>query len=214
MDPKGNDIYRFTRQMDRTNQAIVGEKCVRNDAGELTLTDADKMKGWVEHYSRLLNVEFEWPRELLPDAAPIAGPPPPVTAEKVQKALGKMKTGKAAGPSGITAEMLKASGPEGVELIRQLGELVFGGEPIPKEWEESIILNLYKGKGDALDRGNYRGLKLTDQVMKLLERVLDSTIRDMVNIDEMQFGFVPGRAITDALFIARQVQENFITNIL
>ena len=53
--------------------------------------------------------------------------------------------------------------------------------------EESFIMNLYKGKGEALDRGNYRGLKLTDQIMKLLERVLDLLIREMVNIDEMQF---------------------------
>ena len=65
---------------------------------------------------------------------------------------------------------------------------------IPTDWQESFILNLYKGKGDALERGNYHGLKLTDQVMKLLERVLDSFIREMVDIDAMQFGFVPGCA--------------------
>ena len=53
---------------------------------------------------------------------------------------------------------------------------------IPKDWGESYILNIYKGKSDALDRGNYRGLKLTDQATKLLERVLDSSIRGMVNI--------------------------------
>ena len=40
LDPQGNDIYRLARQMDRTNQDIVGEKCVRNDADELELTDA------------------------------------------------------------------------------------------------------------------------------------------------------------------------------
>ena len=34
---------------------------------------------------------------------------------------------------------------------------------------------------------NYRGLKLTDQVMKLLEWLLDFYIHGMVNIDEMQF---------------------------
>ena len=210
INPHGSDIYRIARQMDRRNQDIVGEKCVKNDAGELTLTDADKMKAWVEHHSRLLNVEFDWPRELLPDVAPTAGPPPPVTTEDIQAALGKMKSGKAAGPSGVTAEMLKASGAEGIELIRQLCEHVFGGDAIPSEWEESFILNLYKGKGDALDRGNYRGLKLTDQVMKLMERVLDSAIRGMVNIDELQFGFVPGRGTTDAIFIVRQMQEKFM----
>ena len=30
---------------------------------------------------------------------------------------------------------------------------------------------LYKGRGDALDRGNYQGLKLTKQAMKILERI-------------------------------------------
>ena len=33
-----------------------------------------------------------------------------------------------------------------------------------------------KGKGDALDRGNYRGLKLTEQAMKILERIVDGLI--------------------------------------
>ena len=30
-------------------------------------------------------------------------------------------------------------------------------------------------------------------------------------IDEMQFGFVPGKGTTDAIFIARRLQEKFIT---
>ena len=46
--------------------------------------------------------------------------------------------------------------------------------------------------------------------MKLLERVLDFYIREMVNIDEMQFAFVPGRGTTDAIFIVRQLQEKYI----
>ena len=196
--------------MDRTNQDVVGEKCVRNDKGELSLSDEDKMDAWVEHYARLLNVEFDWKSDLLPEVNQVEGPPPPITADLIRKALGKMKGGKAAGPSGIIAEMLKAAGEEGIELLRQLVEVVFSSGVIPEEWKESYILNLYKGKGDALERGNYRGLKLTDQVMKLLERVLDSFVRRMVDIDAMQFGFVPGRGTTDAIFIIRQLQEKFI----
>ena len=42
--------------MDRTNQNVVVEKCGWNDAGEFSFSDKDKMKGWVEHYARLLNV--------------------------------------------------------------------------------------------------------------------------------------------------------------
>ncbi|RUS74311.1 hypothetical protein EGW08_017934 [Elysia chlorotica] len=45
------------------------------------------------------------------------------------------------------------------------------------------VLIIYSGKGDALDRGNYCGLKLTEQVMKVLERIVDSLIRQVVSID-------------------------------
>ena len=45
--------------------------------------------------------------------------------------------------------------------------------------------------------------------MKLLERVLDSSIRKMENIEDMQFGFVPGRGTTEAIFIFRQLQEKY-----
>ena len=69
---------------------------------------------------------------------------------------------------------------------------------------------LYKSKGDALDRGNYCGLKLTEQIMKVLERIVDNLIRQMVSIDDSQFGFIPGRGTTDAIFVVRQLQEKYL----
>ena len=81
---------------------------------------------------------------------------------------------------------------------------------VPADWEQSFIVCLYKGKGDALDRGNYRGLKLTEQAMKVIERIADSLIRQVVTIDESQFGFVPGRGTTDAIFVVRQLQEKYL----
>lgn len=210
ISPEGDGVFRIAKQMDRSNQDVIGEKCVKNDAGELSLSDEDKMAAWVEHYTRLLNVEFDWPSDSLPYVPPVEGPSPRVTVELIRKALSKMKCGKAAGPSGVIAEMLKAAGEECIELLLELAVHVFRDGIIPKDWEGSYILNLYKGKGGALDRGNYRGLKLTDQVMKLLERVLDGFIRGMVEVDEMQFGFVPGRGTSDAIFIVRQLQEKHI----
>ena len=43
--------------------------------------------------------------------------------------------------------------------------------------------------------------------MKVLERVLKKRIRCQVSINNMQFGFMPGKGTTDAIFIMRQVQE-------
>ena len=121
-----------------------------------------------------------------------------------------MKCRKTAGPSGIVAEMLKASGSVGLEVLAHLIKSVIAEGVVPADWRDSIIVNLFKGKGNALDRENYRGLKLTDHVMKLVEHVLERRIRKMVDIDEMQFGFVSGRSATDAVFIVRQLQEKYL----
>ena len=43
-----------------------------------------------------------------------------------------------------------------------------------------------------------------------MERIIEVIIRDVVNVDNMQFGFIPGRGITDAIFISRQIQEKYI----
>ena len=40
-------------------------------------------------------------------------------------------------------------------------------------------------------------------------KLLDSSILKMVNIDDMQFGFVPGRGTTEAIII-RQLQEKYL----
>ena len=188
----------------------MGEKPVKNDAGQLSLDEEAKKEAWREHYERLLNVEFPWNPEDLSEESPVEGPSEPITLEMITKAISKMASGKAAGPSGIVAEMLKPVGEAGAVEVRDLIEDIISEGCIPTDWQESFIVNLYKGKGDALNRGNYRGLKLIEQVMKVLERVVEGLVRQRVEIDEMQCGFMSGRGTTDAIFIVRQLQEKHL----
>ena len=62
-----------------------------------------------------------------------------------------------------------------------------------------------------MERGNYRGFKLLDHVMKVMEREIETIIRkrtsiDRIYIDNMPFGFMSGRVTTYAIFILRQLQ--------
>ena len=99
---------------------------------------------------------------------------------------------------------------ETVTAISELVNLFIYEENIPEDWKDSVIINCYKGKGDATDRGNYRGLKLLEHVIKVLERVLESLIRSKFDIDDMQFGFTPGRSVTDTIYILQQMQEKHL----
>ena len=95
-------------------------------------------------------------------------------------------------------------------MICDLAAAIIPDGKVPSDWEHSFTVCLYKGKGDALERGNYCSLKLTEQVMKVLERIVDGLIRQLVSIDDSQFGFVPGRSTTDAIFVVRQLQEMYL----
>ena len=164
----------------------------------MSLSEDSKQKAWLEHYQRLLNVEFDWDPDHLSYQSQVEGPPIPITIDMVKKIISQMKAGKAPGPSGIVVEMIRATGDMGASMIRDLEVAIIRDCKVPSDWEEAFIVCLYKGKGDdALERGNYHGLKLTEHVMKILERIVDGLNRQLMSIDDSQFGFVPGRGTTE-----------------
>ena len=73
------------------------------------------------------------------------------------------------------------------------------------EWDDSFFFSVFKGKDEAIDTGNYRGLNLTQHVLMVVKRIIEVIIRDVVNVDDMQFGFMSGRHATDVIFILRQI---------
>ena len=80
---------------------------------------------------------------------------------------------------------------------------------IPEDWKSSVVLPVYKGKGDPMECGSYRGIKLLEHAMKVVERIFEHRIRQQIVIDDMQFGFMKCKGTTDAIFIESQMQENF-----
>ena len=53
------------------------------------------------------------------------------------------------------------------------------------------MMSVYKGKGDAFERGSFGGrgpgwgrIKLIDQVMNVSERVLERKVRNLVSLDD------------------------------
>ena len=78
---------------------------------------------------------------------------------------------------------------------------------MPIDWKLSTLIPIYKGKGSVMECGSYRGVKLLEHGMKVIERVLEKRLREIIKIDDMQFGFMPGKGTVDAIFITRRMQE-------
>ena len=83
-----------------------------------------------------------------------------------------MKIGKTAGPTGVVSEMMKAAGGFGSRWMTDLINNIVKEGCIPDDWRKSVLVPVYKGKGDPLVCGSYRAIKLLEQPMKVLERVL------------------------------------------
>ena len=72
-----------------------------------------------------------------------------------------------------------------------------------------MVLPIYKGKGDATECSSYKEIKLLEHAMKVLESVFEHRIRQLIEIDNMQFGFMKGKGTIDAISVIRQMQEKF-----
>ena len=137
-----------------------------------------------------MNKENDWDR--VAEASMIEGRIKNVTLEEMAIATKLMKPGKAAGPSEVCAEMISARGAVGVSVMMELfqHELLIDDKGMLDKWQTSVLVPIFKVKGDVRNCNTYRGVKLLEPAIKIVERVLERRIRKLVNIDSMQFGFI------------------------
>ncbi|KAK3548966.1 hypothetical protein QTP70_022654, partial [Hemibagrus guttatus] len=120
-----------------------------------------------------------------------------------------MKSGKAVGPDDIPMEVWKCLGEAAVEILASLFNWVLESERMPEEWRRSVLVLIFKNKGDVQSCSNYRGIKLMSHTMKLWERVVAARLRKVVEICEQQYGFMPRKSTTDAIFALRILMEKY-----
>ena len=113
-----------------------------------------------------------------------------------------MKAGKALGP-GIVVEMIRAASDTGTSMIRDFAAAIIRNGKVPSDCEQSFFVCLYKGKGDALERGNYRWQsRLWKSWNGLWAASSDSWCQSAI----------PSLASSqaDAIFVVRQLQEKHL----
>ena len=202
-----NNVFKFVNSMKKDGRDIEGGRCMRDKDGRLGFCEDDRKRIWKEHMEKIMNEENPW--DQVTDADMVEGPVEEVTRVEMMSAIKAMKFGKAAGPSEVNTEMIVASGQVGLNVMMELCQRLLDGRGIPNEWKTSIVVPIFKGKGDVMSCGSYRGVKLLEHAMKIVERVLEKRIREIVNLNAMQCGFMPGKGTMDALFILRRMQEEY-----
>ena len=66
-----------------------------------------------------------------------------------------------------------------------------------------MILPIYKGKGDPVECGSNSQIKLLEHAMKVVERIFEHRIRQQIEVDDVQFGFMKGKGTTECHFYCK-----------
>ena len=82
-----------------------------------------------------------------------------------------MKRHKAPGLSGLVAEMIQATGDTGTPWVLDLCNGIVKERCIPDDWKSIVVLPIYKDKGDPMECGSYRGIRLLEHAMKVVDKI-------------------------------------------
>jgi hypothetical protein len=94
-----------------------------------------------------------------------------------------MKIGKALGPDDIPIEIWRCLGDIAIVLLTKLFNIIFRSNKMPDEWRRSILVPIFKNKGDIQNCTNYRGIKLSHTI-RLWERVIEHRLRKLTTVSK------------------------------
>ncbi|KAK3538624.1 hypothetical protein QTP86_008836 [Hemibagrus guttatus] len=202
------DLYRLARQRDRDGKDVQQVRVIKDRDGRVLTSEESVQRRWKEYFEELMNEENEREKRV-EGVNSVEQKVDKIRKDEVRKALKRMKSGKAVGPDDIPVEVWKCLGEAAVEFLASLFNRVLESERMPEEWRRSVLVPIFKNKGDVQSCSNYRGIKLMSHTMKVWERVVEARLRKVVEICEQQYGFMPRKSTTDAIFALRILMEKY-----
>ena len=172
-------------------------KSVRLECGEVTTDESQRQQRWQRHFAGVLGGKIVEDRlalrtksvRCLAEGTIDLGP------TRVQRTICRMGRNKAVGKDEIPVELLRCGGFAMAVQLSRAYERVAAEEQWPIAWKGGRQIDLYKGKGDALECGCSRGLLISDHMGKVLTSILKDECDGPynMNIPKCQHGAVTGK---------------------
>ena len=201
-------LYRLARQRHQAGKDVQQVRMMKDKDGNVMTDEESVLRIWKEYYMGLMNEENERERREN-DGERVNLEVESVSKEEVMENMQRMKNGKAVGPDDIPVEVWKCLGESALKFLTKLYNRTMESERMPEEWRDSVLIPIFKNKGDVQSCSNYRGIKLISHTMKLWERIVEKRLRSDLKFSNQQYGFMPGKSTTDALFALRVLMEKY-----
>jgi hypothetical protein len=199
----------MTKSRERKTRDIIQVKCINDETERLLTKDEDIKNKWREYFDKLFNEDSESSSIELDISSDDLNRQfvHRIQESEVKDTLKRMKGGKTMGPDEIPIEVWMSLGAVAIVWLTKLFNIIFRSNKSLDEWRRSILVPIFKNKGDVQSCTNYRGIKLMSYTMKLWERITEHRLRGVTNVTENQFGFIPGRSTMEPIFLIKQLIE-------
>ena len=206
LERSGSDsrrVFQFLKKFTHKRTALMD---VINDKEGKALTQYDEIKKrWAEYCEDL----YKKPQDDNSDFHHTGkeSEPPPLRDE-IRQALNQLAKGKSTGVDKLPAELWKATGELGIDLLWKWCKAIWEQQEWPTDWCRAVFLPIYK-KGSKEECNNHRTISLIVHASKILLKIIVNRIKIKYSteISEEQAGFVEGRGTREHVVNVRQVME-------
>ena len=182
---------------------------VKDVSGKVIPGESERTKRWKEHFESVLNrPDPDREPDIPASDEPLEINTDPPTIDEVKMAIKRMKSGKAGGLDGITADMLKAEEVDTPVYLHSILGNIWNNMTLPEEWKTGLIIKLPK-KGDLSNCNNWRGITLLSLTSKIMSRIIHTRLSNALDekLRNEQAGFRKGKSCSDHIFTLRQILE-------
>ena len=119
-----------------------------------------------------------------------------------------IKIGTVSGLFKVAIKLFKTGEDKCLKSLINIFDMLFK-DKLPEEWMLSLLVLSFRAKRDPLNSHSYRGIKLLEHGIKLYKKVSDGHLSEVLDIDKMQYVFMPGKGTVDAVLVLRRLIEKF-----
>ena len=216
----GSNSQTFWKQVKKIKGSTNNNYNIKDETGE-EIDDPEKAK---EHIAKYFEELYKpWPTTNQQTTEEITKynqdiqdnniHPRKVKLKEIKEARRSLKNKKAPGPDNLPNEIITKADDHTLKIYKRvINNIINKKEQIPKQWKEGKIITIYKGKGTKGQMVNERGITLSSNMGKLVERVIANRINKIIQITDNQAGGRKNRATVDHIVtINNIIQRNKAT---
>jgi len=150
-------------------------RCIKDEDHKVLVRDEEIKERWREYFDKLFNGSSTQDLDDLTIQCQDLNRNymRRISDSEVKEALKRIKSRKVIGLDRIPIEVWRYLGEVGMRWLTNLFNKICLTKKIPNERRKSILVSLYKNKGDIQSCSNYHGIKLMCHTMKHWERVIE-----------------------------------------